>query len=208
MSYWSLIGMVALINMLGAISPGPDFVVTVRNSLQYSRRTGIYTGIGIAFGLLFHVSYCAAGVGLIISKSTVLFSIMKAMGGCYLLWLGISSILSKKSKLSNTSEKTLVDISGWRAFIIGFLTNVLNPKAMLFFLSLFTIILNPLPPIWVVLTCALIVFLTALIWFTTVATFLTNAPIQKVFLRFEKPINTLLGFILVYLGLKVLLMLY
>lgn len=207
MNYWSLIGMVALINVLGAISPGPDFVVTVRNSLQFSRRTGIVTGIGIAFGLLFHVSYCAAGVGLIITKSTVLFSIMKVMGGCYLLWLGISSILSKKSKLNSSNDKALADISGWKAFSIGFLTNILNPKAMLFFLSLFTIVLNPLPPIWVVLTCALIVFLTALIWFTTVATFLTKAPIQKVFLRFEKPINTMLGFVLVYLGLKVLLML-
>jgi RhtB (resistance to homoserine/threonine) family protein len=206
--YVSLIGTVALINVLGAVSPGPDFIITVRNSLKYSRRAGILTGLGIAFGLLVHVSYCAAGVGLLIAHSTFLFSILKVVGGCYLIWIGISSLFSKTSH-SLFAENTDSDKkSGKSAFTMGFLTNLLNPKAMLFFLSLFSVVLNPMPPTWVVLTCAGIVFLTALIWFSTVAIFLTEKPMQKLFLRFERPINIVLGMFLCYLGIRVLLMLF
>jgi RhtB (resistance to homoserine/threonine) family protein len=208
MNYLTLIGTVALINVLGAISPGPDFIITVRNSLRYSKQSGIFTGLGVAVGLLVHVTYCATGVGLIISNSVVLFSIMKILGGCYLVWLGITSILSRESKITISDEKEHVDISNFKAFSNGFLNNVLNPKAMLFFLSLFTFVLNPMPPTWVILVCAFNIFLTAVIWFSSVATFLTNKHVRKTFLRFERPINIVLGCILGYLGIKVLLMLF
>lgn len=208
MNYLPLIGTVALINVLGAVSPGPDFVVTVRNSLRYSRRSGTLTGLGVAFGLLVHVSYCAAGVGLILSNSVLLFSSMKALGGGYLLWLAYASICSKSSKISISDAKEQHDLKPWKAFSIGFFTNVLNPKAMLFFLSLFTIVLNPVPPFWVIATCAAVVFTTAIVWFWVVAVFFTNKKVQKTFLRIEKPVNIILGLILGYLGIKVLLMLF
>ena len=67
MNYLTLIGTVAFLNLLAAMSPGPDFVMAVRNSLNYSRKTGIYTGIGIGLGIGIHISYCAAGVGFIIA---------------------------------------------------------------------------------------------------------------------------------------------
>ncbi len=208
MNYLALIGTVTLINILGAVSPGPDFLVTVRNSLRYSRRAGILTGLGVAFGLLVHVSYCAAGIGLIISHSVVLFSILKIGGGCYLIWLGISSILASASKLDIAQQAEAEPISGKSVFWTGFLTNILNPKAMLFFLSLFTFVLNPMPPLWVILTCTGIVFFTAFIWFSLVATFLTQKHVQKLFLKFEKPVNVVLGAFLGYLGVRVLMMLF
>jgi RhtB (resistance to homoserine/threonine) family protein len=208
MEYLALIGTVTVINMLGAISPGPDFIVTVRHSLRYSRRSGIFTGLGIALGLLVHITYCAAGVGLIISQSAVLFSIMKVLGACYLMYLGIHSITSKESKIAITDEKQTKDLNAFSSFRTGFLTNLLNPKATLFFLSLFTFVIHPNTPLWVILVCAVIVFLTALIWFSTVAIFLTKQSVQKAFLKFERPINFILGGILIYLGIQVALMLF
>jgi RhtB (resistance to homoserine/threonine) family protein len=206
--YISLIGTVAVINLLGAISPGPDFLITVRNTLRYSRRIGIFTGLGVACGLLVHVSYCAAGVGLIIAHSKILFTLLKLIGGGYLIWLGSSSLLSKGADIQVANQvKKETTYSPWKAFTMGFLTNILNPKALLFFLSLFTFVLNPMPPLWVILTCAAIVFLTAVVWFSSVAAFLTEKHTQILFLRFERTINIVLGLFLCYLGVRILFML-
>ena len=73
MNYLTLIGTVAFLNLLAAMSPGPDFVMAVRNSLNYSRKTGIYTGIGIGLGIGIHISYCAAGVGFIVTTIALVF---------------------------------------------------------------------------------------------------------------------------------------
>lgn len=207
-AYLPLIGTVTVINILGAVSPGPDFIVTVQNSIQHSRLKGFLTGLGIACGLLIHISYCAAGIGLIISTSPWLFSLFKIAGSSYLIWLGISSILSKShtKEVDETGEKTM--ISNRKAFRTGLFTNLLNPKAMLFFLSLFTFVMNPMPPVPIVIICGAIIFLTAVVWFAMVSCFFTEKHIQKVFFRFEKTINSILGLILIYIGIRVLLMLF
>jgi threonine/homoserine/homoserine lactone efflux protein len=88
---------------------------------------------------------------------------------------------------------------------MGFLTNVLNPKATLFFLSLFTLVIGNSTPLYVVLTISLIIVLTALIWFTVVSIFFTQQRVQKAFLKYEKGINRVLGGFLVLLGIKIAL---
>ncbi|MEI6275531.1 MAG: LysE family transporter [Prolixibacteraceae bacterium] len=205
MGYLPLIGTVALLNLLAAVSPGPDFVMTVRNSLCYSRRAGIFTAIGISLGLLVHLFYCAAGIGYIISKSILLFSIIKLLGAGYLIYMGIGSILSKGSRLDMMNVQSGADLTWFQAFRMGFLTNVLNPKATLFFLSLFTLVIGNSTPLYVVLTISLIIVLTALIWFTIVSIFFTQQRVQKAFLKYEKGINWVLGGFLVLLGIKIAL---
>ena len=69
MEYLALIGTVTLIHLLAVISPGPDFIVAVKNSLSYSRKTGIWTAVGFALGISVHILYCVAGLALIISQS-------------------------------------------------------------------------------------------------------------------------------------------
>jgi RhtB (resistance to homoserine/threonine) family protein len=205
MEYLSLIGTVALLNLLAAISPGPDFVMTVRNSLIYSRRTGIYTGIGISTGLLVHLFYCAAGIGYIISKSIVLFSIIKLLGAGYLIYMGVGSLMARGSRLDLMNENAGINLTDFQAFKTGFLTNVLNPKATLFFLSLFTLVISNATPLYIILTISVIILLTALVWFTIVAIFFTHQKVQKGFLKYEKGINRLLGGFLVLLGIKIVL---
>ncbi len=203
MEYLPLIGTVALLNLLAAVSPGPDFVMTVRNSLCYSRRAGIFTGLGISLGLGVHLIYCAAGVGYIISKSIFLYSIIKWLGVAYLIYMGIGSLLAKGSKLEITGERTGPDLSRLQAFKMGFLTNVLNPKATLFFLSLFTFVIGNSTPVYVILTISFIILATAFIWFTIVSVFLAQQNVQRVFLKYEKGINQTLGGFLILLGIKI-----
>lgn len=72
MEYLSQFIGLAVIALLGAMSPGADFVLVTRNALVYSRKIGIFTAIGIGLGVLVHVFYTLAGIGLIISKSIFL----------------------------------------------------------------------------------------------------------------------------------------
>jgi RhtB (resistance to homoserine/threonine) family protein len=205
MEYLPLIGTVTLLNLLAAVSPGPDFVMTARNSLCYSRRSGIFTSFGISVGLLVHLFYCAAGIGYLISTSPLLFSLIKLLGAGYLIYMGIGSFLAKGSKLESMEEATGPDLSRLQAFKMGFLTNVLNPKATLFFLSLFTFVIGNATPLYIVLTISLIIVVTAIVWFVIVSIFFTQKKVQRAFLKYEKSINRLLGSFLIILGVKVAL---
>jgi len=205
MGYLPLIGTVAFLNLLAVISPGPDFVIIVRNSLCYSRRAGIFTSLGISAALCIHLFYCAAGIGYIISTSVVLFTILKLLGAGYLILLGVSSCIAKGSRIDLTEEQTGTDLSRLQAFRIGFLTNVLNPKATLFLLSLFTLVIGNSTPVYIILTISVIIILTAFTWFTIVSIFLAQQNIQTVFLKYEQIINRTLGGFLIFLGAKILL---
>lgn len=205
MEYLPLIGTVALLNLLAAVSPGPDFVMTVRNSLCYSRRSGIFTGLGISTALMVHLFYCAAGVGYLISTSVLLFSLLKLLGAGYLIWMGINSILAKHSKIDLNADHAAKDLTQMQAFKMGFLTNVLNPKATLFFLSLFTLVIGSATPLYVILVISAIIILTAFGWFTVVSIFLAQQNVQRVFLKYESIINRTLGGFLIFLGIKIAL---
>ena len=203
MEYLPLIGTVAILNLLAAISPGPDFVMIVRNSLCYSRRSGIYTTFGIGLALGVHLLYCAAGIGYLISTSLILFSIIKILGAGYLIYMGVGSILAKKSSLEQSEVKNDVDLTRFQAFRMGFLTNILNPKATLFLLSLFTLVIGNSTPLYIMVTISAIIIGTAIAWFTIVSIFLSQERVRNAFLKYEKGINRILGGFLIILGIKI-----
>ena len=203
MEYLPLIGTVAILNLLAAISPGPDFVMIVRNSLCYSRRSGIYTTFGIGLALGVHLLYCAAGIGYLISTSLILFSIIKILGAGYLIYMGVGSILAKKSSLELAEVKNDVDLTRFQAFRMGFLTNILNPKATLFLLSLFTLVIGNSTPLYIIVTISAIIIGTAIAWFTIVSIFLSQERVRNAFLKYEKGINRILGGFLIILGIKI-----
>jgi len=137
---------VAILQLLSIISPGSDFAIVCRNSLVYSRKTGVYSAIGVALGILVHVAYSIVGIGLIISKSILLFSTIKLLRAVYLIYIGCKSLQVKPVKQSNL-HWFKQDITHIAAMRICFLNNILNPKVTLFFFSLFTQILSPHTPI-------------------------------------------------------------
>src|SRR5579884_29193 len=131
MQYLGIILTVALIHLLAVVSPGPDFMMVTRNSLIYSRKTGIYSAVGLGLGILVHVTYSLVGIGLLIAKSILLFNTIKFLGAAYLIYIGYKSLTSKSSDLEMVDQNRKNDISRLQAVRIGFLTNVTNPKATL-----------------------------------------------------------------------------
>lgn len=191
---------------LAVISPGPDFVMAVRNSLVFSRRAGIFTAIGFGFGQLIHVTYTALGISAIISSSIILFNIIKWVGALYLIYIGIQALRSKgASQQTIHIEKEGKRMSDSQALWSGFLTNALNPKATLFCLAVFSQILSPETPIvWQAIYGATCVVMVT-VWFILVALFLNQNKIRDMFLRFAKYIDRVCGTLMIALGIKVAL---
>lgn len=188
---------------VAVISPGPDFVMALQNSLSYGRRAGIMTALGLGLGIVVHVAYTLAGLAVLISHSVVIFSIIKYVGAIYLFYVGFKSLRS----------------SGWQDHIAvvdgvqegrrdlamirdGFITNVFNPKATLFFLALFTQFLSPnmtlLQKTILGGTCAVMV--TG--WFMGVSLFMTLPSVQTCFARISKWVDRVCGALFIALGIK------
>jgi len=203
MEHLILLTTIAAINLAAVISPGPDFILAVRNSLRYSRKTGIYTAIGFGLGISVHILYCMAGLALIISKSILLFSIIKYLGAVYLIYIGIKSITAKSSKLKIGEIQKKQDISPLSAIKMGFLTNILNPKATLFYLGLFTFVIQPDTPLLVLTAASSIMVATIIGWFSLVAIFFGNKHIRKAYEKIQGTVNKTLGGFLILLGINV-----
>ena len=185
-------------------SPGPDFAIIVKNSIIYSRKTALFTALGIALGILIHVTYTLLGFGIIIAKTPWLFSIFKYLGAAYLIYIGFKGLRAKKSHIDFEGKKMTKDISTASAISAGFFTNALNPKAMLFFVSLFSALMSPDTSSVIMTIYAIIIFTTTLVWFSLVAFFLSGKKTRKYFSNFGYLIERITGIILCVLGVFML----
>ncbi|MDO8469085.1 MAG: LysE family transporter [Candidatus Peribacter sp.] len=206
MSHLSQFFAVAVIHFLALVSPGPDFAMISRSSLVYSRRTGIYSALGLALGILVHVTYSLIGIGLIISKSILLFSIIKYLGAGYLIYIGWKSLRARRVTQSAhdpvASERHLPALAALR---IGFLTNVLNPKVTLFFLGLFTQVIRTDTPLWLQVLYGLEMATMTFVWFAFVASVLSHSMIRRRFIAVQHIVERCCGGLLVALGVRVAL---
>lgn len=197
--------LVAGIHLLAVMSPGPDFAMVLRNSLVYSRRTGVLAAVGLACGIALHVTYSLLGIGLIISQSVLLFNIIKLLGAGYLIYIGVKSLMSKKNGQKDTIDLDVAkkDLSVLSAIRLGFLTNALNPKATLFFLALFTQVINPQTSLGLKMLYGLEMSLATFAWFAFVATLLTHYRVNNIFAGIRHHLERVFGVLLVALGVKV-----
>ena len=194
---------IALVHLLAVASPGPDFAIIVRQSLVYGKITAIWSSIGVGCGILIHVFYSLLGIGLIISQSVLAFSILKYVGALYLVYLGTKAL--RTPPLAGgllIDEKRQKAPTALRAFWVGFLTNGLNPKATLFFLSLFTVVINPDTPRSVQGFYGLYMALATAFWFCLVSLFFSHPRIRNMFQKLGHWMERITGLVLIGLGIK------
>lgn len=197
---------VVIVHLLAVMSPGPDFVMVTRNSLVYSRKVGVYTSFGLGIGIAVHVTYCLLGIGLLISQSILLFSIIKYLGAGYLIYIGYKSLKAKPQAEKNEEiQKAEKQISPLSAIRIGFLTNVLNPKATLFMLALFTQVINPGTPRLIESLYGMEMVAMTIAWFSLVSVFFSNPLIKERISKVQHHIERVTGAVLILLGIKVAL---
>lgn len=191
---------VATITILAVISPGADFAMVTRNSMVLSRRAGLLTAVGISLGVLVHVAYSMAGIGLLISQSILLFNAIKLAGAAYLVYLGVTMLRTKKADPTQSGEPA-APLSDFAALRTGFLTNALNPKTTLFVVSLFTQVISPDTRIVTQLGYGAFMSLAHLVWFALVACAFSSAAARRFVVSFRHVIERCIGGVLVALGL-------
>lgn len=196
---------VALAMIVALLSPGPDFAMVLKQSITYGKRSSIYTSVGIGLGISVHVIYTLLGIGLIISKSIFLFNIVKFLGAGYLIYLGYKSLKSKGFKIESSNEKSLEVMSNKKAFVIGFLCNALNPKATLFFVSLFTVIVDINTPMFIQGIYGIFCILATTLWFVTLSLILSQGRVREFFNKFGVWFDRSVGVVLISLGIKIAL---
>lgn len=201
--YWAEFLTVALIHLLAVASPGPDFAVVVRESVAHGRRAGTYTAMGVGTAIFLHVGYSLLGIGLIVSQSIVLFNALKWAAAAYLLYIGFKALRAKPASASDAPVNVAAGERTARgAFTSGFITNGLNPKATLFFLSLFTVVINPHTPLWVQAGYGVYLAVATGMWFCLVARLFSQERVRAGFARMGHWFDRAMGGVLVALGLK------
>lgn len=193
--------LIASIHFLAATLPGPDFVYTTSVSITQGKKAGLLTALGITLGLSLHIIYSIFGLALVISKSVFLLELIKIIGGAYLIYLGFSSFFAKNQKLKSCQTKPRTAKS---YLLKGILCNVLNPKAPIYFVSVFTIVLSPNLPFSHLLIYGFVMMVVQFLVFTALVYLLCIKRVQTVFERFNTFISKALGVLMVSLGLKVL----
>lgn len=201
-TYISTLLSVATLHTLAVISPGPDFAIVTRNSILHSRKVGISTALGITLGILLHMSYLVLGFGVIVSSLVKYLFLIKIAGCLYLGYLGWKSLKSTQSYNENNPVNSQSRISPRSAFWSGFLTNLLNPKAILFSLSLFTLVIDKNTPPAVLMLCGGMIVLITMVWFLIVSLCFSGI-LRNTLLRFGLWIDRLTGGFLLFVASKI-----
>ncbi len=199
--YLTILGIFCVV----VIVPGPDFAMVLRQSITHGRRTAIFTSAGVASSIIVHSAYSILGLGFIISQSLLMFTIIKFVGAAYLLWLGINAFFAPAPKAPENLTENENTITSAKAYAIGFLTNLLNPKAVLFFISLFTVIISVdtilVHKVFYVLSMSVLLFL----WFSLVSIFFTTKKVRNSFYKIGKWFNRVTGLALIFIAVRMAL---
>jgi threonine/homoserine/homoserine lactone efflux protein len=204
-SEWAVFAAVALAHLLAVASPGPDFAMVVRQSLAYGRGAGTWTAAGIGSGILFHVAYGLFGLGWLTQRYPQALTAIGLAGAGFLIWMGSRAIRAKPLP-ENTESLPPAQPGDWKKFYgIGVLTNVLNPKATLFFVALFTAVITGPTSLGMKLALGSWIPLTTFAWFAFVATMLGNAAARRRLRHYAHWIDRAMGVLLLLLGSGMLL---
>lgn len=205
MDFYQGLMVISVIHLLAAASPGPDFVLISQHTLAYGKRAGLWCSLGVALGLSVHIIYSTLGLATLVANSSSLLWIIKLLGGSYLIYLGIQGLKAKANKqaMSHPSD-LLASIKVRKSLSMGFACNVLNPKAPVYFIALFTSVLSPAMPWHQLVIYGMWIMLLQGAWFSLLVYFLSLPAITKRMQLMGHWLERAFGVTMLVLGIKVL----
>jgi RhtB (resistance to homoserine/threonine) family protein len=213
-SLWLEFITIAGVHLIAVASPGPDFAIVLKQVINQGRRAAIFSSVGIGLGIMLHVMYSILGLSLLIKNTPMLYTIMLYAAAGYLFYIGVLALRSQPSESAviALNDNGLASRSGskseqsiWQAFRLGFVTNGLNPKATLFFLSLFSVVVAPTTNDAVRWGYGVYLAVATGIWFVTLSILLSNSHIDQYLQRYRHVIDRLMGVVLIVLSISLVL---
>jgi threonine/homoserine/homoserine lactone efflux protein len=200
---------VVVAHFLALLSPGPDFVLVVKSAVKNRKNQAIGVALGIAAANAFYISLCLVGVGSILASSAVVMTVLKVAGGLYLSWLAIMALKARKkdyvfAEAPAAGAREQGQTSLFREFVVGFTSSILNPKLPLFYLSLFTLVLNNEVGMWFKIALGLWMSGLVFVWDAFIIFILSRRRVRQVFTGIAFYIDKVTGTILGLIGVKIL----
>ena len=189
----------AIAHLLAVMSPGPDTAIIFQQSFAKGRNSGILTALGIGFGIFLHCLLAISGISILLYSTEEARFVIKILGASYLIFVGFQSLL-----LQDASEPKTRTTIFTHPFLIGLITNILNIKAFLFTVSLFSFInLQPDSLMsWIYLFYFPVI--TAA-WFSFVSYALTHEALGDIFDQYNPKIQFASSAFILALGLLIFL---
>ena len=198
----------AVIHTIALASPGPDFALVVKLSTQENRAVAIASAAGISVAILAHTLLSLTGLSLIIHSSEQLFILVQLIGASYLAWMGIGAARAALSHwrdpvaLEKAQQSESLNVK--KGFLQGLYTNLLNPKALVFFITLFSTLITPQVSFLTKSVAAILLFSLSMMWFSFIAVVLTKPKIQIKLKRATPVINLLTGLVFISVALVII----
>jgi threonine/homoserine/homoserine lactone efflux protein len=212
--FFSIISLYILV----VISPGPNFVLICKYALNSSKKLASFATIGLAIGATVNASLTMFGVSFLIKSYPYFDLIISVLGGSFLIYIGTMEIVSSRKKNRSNSldeneenarslEEKYQNQSKFSACSVGFLTNLLNPKGIAFFTSLY----GPIVSSALFQTKILILsasFVVELAWYGIVILFLSRNKIRRIYVHYQFVLDFCLGAILLLLGAYIIMRIF
>lgn len=198
---------VALVHIIALMSPGPDFFFVSQTAVSRSRKEAMMGVLGITCGVMVWAGVALLGLHLIIEKMAWLHTIIMVGGGLYLCWMGYQMLRGalKKEKASTQSEPQVELAQGGRSFMKGLLTNLANPKAIIYFGSVFSLFVGDSVGAGARWGIFLLIILETLAWFTVVASLFALPAMRRGYQRAAKWIDGVAGTLFAGFGIHLII---
>lgn len=188
---------------LGAISPGPSFILVARTAVASSRRAGIGAALGMGAGSLIFAIIALMGLHTLLNAVPVLWLTLKTAGGLYLLWMAYKMFRGAREPLA-------LDLPGSngksfkRAFLTAFTTQISNPKTAMVFAGVFAALLPAHVSNGMLIAIPLVAMMVDGLWYLFVAYALSSRGPRNTYLRFKAPLDRLGGSVMALLGIRLI----
>lgn len=198
---------VVFAHFLALISPGPDFVILVKSAVKNDSKKAIGVALGISIANALYIALCLVGVGSLLASSVYIMVGLKVAGGLFLVYLAVQALRAKKSDYADLSvqvnKSEVANTTFLKEFIVGFMSGILNPKNVLFYLSLFTVVLTK--DVSLIFKVMLGIWMTSVVflWDAAIVYLLSGDRIRRKFTKLAYYIDKVTGAILGLVGIAI-----
>jgi threonine efflux protein len=186
------------------MSPGPNFLVVTQAAISQSRRHAVYTALGISSGSTILACLAATGMGLLLAHFGWFNQVVRVLGGIYLFYIGVK-IWRHASQAFPQQQDAHSGRSLQQSYWYGMATNLSNPKALVFFATMFASLLTPNLPTWARIAGVGAIGVTSTLWHVTLANWFSGTRMQQAYRGAKLIINRVTATVLVGVGIKLLL---
>ncbi|QCO21843.1 threonine export protein RhtC [Acinetobacter cumulans] len=199
---------IALIHLFALMSPGPDFFFVTQSAIRQSRSHALCAALGIALSILVWSICAVSGLHYLFQKIGWLQQVLMVCGGIYLCYLGYQLLKSAfKPAISTPAQHTATNAlkSRKKLLLQGFLTNMANPKALVYFSSVFALAINTDATLLQQSSVLALIFFESLLWFALVAVLFSTSKINHYYQKISQKIDGITGGIFISFGCMLIL---